>query len=125
MDARRAGFQIGMMIDELFSSLTLRKKINEFVDDWLLISDQGDESSTELAAASSGYVFIRRFPKYNEKTMEKHGDLLHLGLVHTLNHSTSPPIDLHLYIPRLSFSEQWQTQQAVLLCMDSRLHDGS
>ena len=67
------------MIDHLFSAVSLRDKINEFIDNCLLKNDEDDLQDT------NGFVFIRRFPKYNEKTIEKYNDIMHLGFVHILN----------------------------------------
>ncbi len=70
------------MIDHLFSAVSLRDKINGFIDNSLL-NNNNDVPDQE--ATSSGFVFIRRFPKFNEKTIEKNSDLMHMGLVNTLN----------------------------------------
>ncbi|UJR37177.1 hypothetical protein I4U23_029885 [Adineta vaga] len=72
---------IETMIDHLFSTVSLRDKINEFIDNFLLKNDNDEDDLQD----TNGFVFIRRFPKYNEKTIEKYNDLMHLGFVHTLN----------------------------------------
>ena len=66
------------MIDHLFSSVSLRDKINHFIDNYLLNNNDNE-------ATTSGFVFISRFPKFNIKTIENNSDLMHLGLVNTLN----------------------------------------
>jgi len=66
-------------MDYLFPAVSLRDKINGFIDNCLLNDIPDDE------ATSSGFVFIRRFPKFNEKTIEKHSDLMHMGLNHMIN----------------------------------------
>lgn len=74
------------MIDHLFSAVSLRDKINGFIDNYLFSNNNnGENDFPDQEATASGFVFIRRFPKFNEKTIEKHGDLMHLGLVNTLN----------------------------------------
>jgi hypothetical protein len=72
------------MIDHLFPAVSLRDKINGFIDNCLLSNNDGNDIP-ESEATSSGFVFIRRFPKFNEKNIEKHSDLMHIGLVNTLN----------------------------------------
>jgi hypothetical protein len=69
------------MIDHLFPAVSLRDKINGFIDNCLLSNNDIPDNE----ATSDGFVFIRRFPKFNEKTIEKHSELMHLGLVNTLN----------------------------------------
>jgi hypothetical protein len=73
------------MIDHLFSAVSLRDKINGFIDDCLLSNNNGEDDFSDQEATSNSFVFIQRFPKFNEKTIEKHSDLMHLGLVKTLN----------------------------------------
>jgi hypothetical protein len=68
-------------MDHLFPSVSLRDKINEFIDNCLL--NNNDIPDTE--AISNGFVFVQRFPKFNEKTIDKYSDLMHMGLVNTLN----------------------------------------
>ncbi len=72
------------MIDHLFPAVSLRDKINGFIENYLLNNnDENDLPDNE--ATTSGFVFIRRFPKFNEKTIEQNSDLMHMGLVNTLN----------------------------------------
>ncbi|CAF1301336.1 unnamed protein product [Rotaria sordida] len=76
---------IQTMIDHLFPSVSLRDKINGFIDNCLLNSTNNENDFPDNETTTSGFVFIRRFPKFNEKTIEKHSDLMHMGLVNTLN----------------------------------------
>jgi hypothetical protein len=69
------------MIDHLFPAVSLRDKINGFIDNCLLSNNDIPDNE----ATSDGFVFIRRFPKFNEKSVHKHSDLMHMGLVNTLN----------------------------------------
>ncbi len=70
-------------MDNLFPSVSLRDKINKFIDNCLLNNVENDIPDNDTT--SSDFVFIQRFPKFNEKTIEKHSDLMHLGLVYTMN----------------------------------------
>ena len=69
------------MIDHLFPAVSLREKINAFLENHLLKNDDLPDNET----TTDDFVFIRRFPKFNEKTIEHHSDLMHMGLVNTLN----------------------------------------
>ncbi|CAF2484150.1 unnamed protein product [Rotaria sp. Silwood2] len=73
------------MIDHLFRAVSLRDKINGFIDNCLLSNSNSGNDFPDNETTSSGFVFIRRFPKFNGKTIEKHSDLMHMGLVNTLN----------------------------------------
>ncbi|CAF3205339.1 unnamed protein product, partial [Rotaria sp. Silwood2] len=73
------------MIDHLFRAVSLRDKINGFIDNCLLSNTNSGNDFPDNETTSSGFVFIRRFPKFNGKTIEKHSDLMHMGLVNTLN----------------------------------------
>jgi len=66
------------MIGHLFPAVSLRDKINGFIDNCLLNDNENDIPDNE--ATSSGFVVIQRFPKFNEKTIEKNSDLMHMGL---------------------------------------------
>jgi hypothetical protein len=73
------------MIDHLFPAVSLRDKINRFIENSLIDNNEGENDFPDNETTASGFVFIRRFPKFNEKTIEKHSELMHLGLVNTLN----------------------------------------
>jgi hypothetical protein len=55
------------MIDHLFPAVSLRDKINVFIDNCLLNDNNDENDFPDNEATSSGFVFIRRFPKFNEK----------------------------------------------------------
>lgn len=76
------------MLDHLFPAVSIREKINGFIDNCLLSNNNNNgDDFPDNDLASCGFVFIRRFPKFNEKSIEKHSDLMHMGLVNTLNQS--------------------------------------
>jgi hypothetical protein len=54
--------------------------MNSFIDKHLFSNNVNDDDAT-----SSGFVFIRRFPAFNEKIIEKYDDLMNMGLANTLN----------------------------------------
>lgn len=66
------------MFEHLFSFVSLRDRINEFIENSLLSNNDND-------ATASGFVLIRRFPKYNLKTIENNSDLMHMAFVNILN----------------------------------------
>lgn len=66
------------MLEHLFSSVSLRDRINEFIENSLLSNNDND-------ATESDFVFIRRFPKYNLKTIENNSDLMHMAFVNILD----------------------------------------
>ena len=66
------------MLEHLFPPVSLRDQINGFIENSLL--NNNDENDLP-----DNFVFIRRFPKFNEKTIEQNSDLMHMGLVNTLN----------------------------------------
>jgi hypothetical protein len=76
---------IEIMIDHLFPAISLRDKINGFIENYLLNNNDENDLSDNEAATTSDFVFIRRFPKFNEKTIEQNSDLMHIALVNTLN----------------------------------------
>ncbi|CAF1003091.1 unnamed protein product [Adineta steineri] len=76
---------IETMIDQLFPTVSLRDKINGFIENCLLSDDTAEDDGLDNDTTKNDFVFIQRFPKFNEKTIEKHSDLMHLGLVNTLN----------------------------------------
>ncbi|CAF4370999.1 unnamed protein product, partial [Adineta steineri] len=76
---------IETMIDQLFPIVSLRDKINGFIENCLLSDDTAEDDGLDNDTTKNDFVFIQRFPKFNEKTIEKHSDLMHLGLVNTLN----------------------------------------
>ncbi|CAF0905033.1 unnamed protein product [Adineta ricciae] len=84
---------IETITENLFTSVSLRDKINEFIDDVLLKSDNDEDDLQD----ANGFVIIRRFPKYNEKTIEKYNDLMHLAFVHTLNQLNKDPTEKLVY----------------------------
>jgi hypothetical protein len=73
------------MLDHLFPAVSLRDKINSFIENHLL-NNNNENDPLDNEATTSGFVFIRRFPKYNEKTIEQNSNLMHMGLRDTLNH---------------------------------------
>jgi hypothetical protein len=64
----------------LYPAVSLRDKINHFIDNSLFGNNVHDDD-----AASSGFVLIRRFPIFNEQIIEKYNDLMNMGLANTLN----------------------------------------
>ena len=68
-------------MEHLFTAVSMRDRMNDFIEYYLLNngSDRPDKD-----AISSGFVFVRRFPRFNEKTIEKYRDPMHIGLVNTL-----------------------------------------
>ncbi|CAF2120518.1 unnamed protein product [Rotaria magnacalcarata] len=83
---------IETMLDHLFAAVSLRNKINGFIDNCLLNNNNNSENDfPDNETTSSGFVFIRRFAKFNEKSIEKHSDLMHMGLVNTLNQLNKNP----------------------------------
>ncbi len=64
----------------MYPAISLRDKLNHFIDNYLFGNNIQDDD-----AASSGFVFIRRFPIYNENIIEKYNDLMNMGLSNTLN----------------------------------------
>ena len=72
------------MMEHLFTAVSMREKMNDFIEHGLLKngSDHPDHD-----AISSGFVFIRRFPQLHGKTIEKYRNPMHIGLVNTLNRS--------------------------------------
>ena len=73
------------MVDCLFPAVSLRDKINGFIDHCLLSHGQNERDLPDQDAISSGFVFIRRFPKLSEKTIDKYSDLMHMGLATVLS----------------------------------------
>lgn len=67
-------------MDQLFPTVSLQDKINEFIDNTLL------DNNTDNEATTDGFVFIQHFPKFNEKN----GDLTHSGVISTLNQYKNP-----------------------------------
>ena len=59
--------------------------MNGFIDRCLLSCGQSERDLSEQDAITSGFVFIRRFPKLSEKTIESYSDLMHMGLATVLN----------------------------------------
>ena len=64
--------------------MSLRDKINHFIDNHLFTSNANKDD-----ANSSGFVFIPRFPEYNDKLIEKYTDLMNMGLTSALNQCKS------------------------------------
>lgn len=75
---------IETMLEHLFSSVSLRDRINEFIENSLLSNNDND-------ATESDFVFIRRFPKYNLKTIENNSDLMHMAFVNILDSLNKNP----------------------------------
>lgn len=73
-------------MEHLFTAVSVRDRMNEFIE-YCLLNNGSDRPDKE--AISSGFVFIRRFPRFNEKTIEKYRDPMHIGLVNTLQQSKS------------------------------------
>ncbi|CAF0995165.1 unnamed protein product [Adineta ricciae] len=71
---------IALILEQLYPAVSLRDKINHFIDNHLFTSNANDDDAT-----SSGFVFIRRFPEYNDKLIEKYTDLMNMGLTSALN----------------------------------------
>ncbi len=53
--------------------------MNHFIENYLF-----GNNSNENDATSSGFVFIRRFPVFNEKMIEKYNEQMNMGLANTL-----------------------------------------
>ena len=73
------------MVDCIFPAVSSRDKINGFIDHCLLSHGQNERDLPDQDAITSGFVFIRRFPKLSEKTIDKYSDLMHMGLATVLN----------------------------------------
>ncbi|CAF0878408.1 unnamed protein product [Adineta steineri] len=71
---------IAIILEQLFPAVSLRDKINNFIDNHLFSNNVNDDDAT-----SSGFVFIRRFPEFDEKIIEKYNDLMNMGLASTMN----------------------------------------
>ncbi|CAF1259292.1 unnamed protein product [Rotaria sp. Silwood1] len=71
---------ITFIIDQLFSTVSITDKINNFIDINLFGNNLNDDEVT-----SSGFVFVPHFPIFNEEIIDKHNDLMNMGLVSTLN----------------------------------------
>lgn len=72
--------QITLVTDQLFPAVSLREKITSFIDHHLFQNQAGEDDPS-----SNEFVFIRRLPVFNEKIIHEHHDLMHIGLVNTLN----------------------------------------
>jgi hypothetical protein len=72
------------MMDHLFPAVSIRETINKFVEDCLLDHSRNDNDHSDNDALTSGFVVIARFPKFNLETIEKHAELLNIGLVNIL-----------------------------------------
>jgi 23S rRNA G2069 N7-methylase RlmK/C1962 C5-methylase RlmI len=68
------------MVDQLFSSVSLREKINGFIDEYLFSNQTKDDDLT-----SNDYVFIRCFPGFNQKTIDKYSDMIQISFDSTLD----------------------------------------
>ncbi|CAF4311823.1 unnamed protein product, partial [Adineta steineri] len=64
---------IVIILEQLFPAVSLRDKINSFIDNHLFSNNVNDDDAT-----SSGFVFIRRFPEFDEKIIEKYNDLMNM-----------------------------------------------
>lgn len=71
------------MIDHLFPAVSLRDQINGFIEESLL-NNSNEIGPTNEEATSNDFVFIQRFPKFNEKTIEENSVSMHTGFANTL-----------------------------------------
>lgn len=81
LETYNSKFQIAIILEQLYPTVSLRDKINNFIDNHLFSHNVNDADE----ATSSGFVFIRRFPGFNEKIIDKYNDLMNMGLANTLN----------------------------------------
>jgi hypothetical protein len=72
---------IALILEQLFPTVSFQEKINQFIENSFFNNNTSDDE----AAASSGFVFIRRFPIFNTKIIDKHQELINMGLTNTLN----------------------------------------
>ncbi|CAF5195986.1 unnamed protein product [Rotaria magnacalcarata] len=70
---------IAILVNQLYQTDYLQEKINDFIDKNLFGNNLDDDS------ASSGFVFIRQFPIFNEDSIDKYNDLMNMCLVSTFD----------------------------------------
>ncbi|CAF3931051.1 unnamed protein product, partial [Rotaria sordida] len=72
---------ITIIINQLFSTILLSDKINNFIDKNLFDNNLNDDDDV----TSNDFVFVRYFPIFNEDIIDKYNDLMYMGFISTLN----------------------------------------
>ncbi|CAF1460155.1 unnamed protein product [Rotaria sordida] len=72
---------ITIIINQLFSTILLSDKINNFIDTNLFDNNLNDDDDV----TSNDFVFVRYFPIFNEDIIDKYNDLMYMGFISTLN----------------------------------------
>lgn len=67
------------MLEQLFSARSIREKIQNYIEKNLFLND--DDRASSKDAISNGFVFIQRFPKFDQSIVEKNANQMRSGFM--------------------------------------------